>query len=781
MDNTMRKIEGQNRTLKKRRVYLITFLVVTFLWGYCFAYVEFKDEFPLKAMMGSTPTLQYKYHDVGYMWLTVTNFGVFGNAGSWKINGENFPSGEFPGGSKKEYLYMGALWIGMVVETSDTTRDTLVSVGADGWRWENEFWPTFADSDTIIERTTRGTMLPNNAVSEQDFLMAYSDDFIDGFSPSQHIPAGIRIEQKNYSWSYAYNRDFVFLLFDIINESDMQFNDLFFGFFVDPDVGPWGPDYSYWKAGDDIVGFRKWKDNSDTLWGSHYYTGDAFHLIGYRKTDDLSECINLVWAADFDGDKEPDPQLPDNPLYGFPIAADGASGMRVLSPQNTEISFNWWISHWKPEFDWGPTKPSGTDIVGTPIGDRSKYILMTNHYIDPDMVGERGVNASPYHYYPSNVDSVNDPRYLLSGGPFTVGANDTLSIVIVYTGGERFVTQYGQYDFSDIVLNASWAYRIFDNPGVDTPDPVSGIGDGYRGEFVIHDTSGPPFDDGDTVWISGDGIPDFIGPPPPPIPEVTLINDNQKVTLLWTKKSEKYKNMFVSSLPEVPAGLDTNYFEGYRIYRSKSGVFGEWSLIREYDRMDFIDSTGTEPIGWNIGMPPDTVIGSDTFYKFVDNNVTNYTSYFYSVTAFDKGWPINDGSILPILESSLEGNSINVFPSANTKGDEEVIVIPNPYRSSETEKYISLGWEEPSDFGIIVHRKRIVFANLPPQSTLRIYSLSGDHLKTIEHNYSESNKSYEDWNLITRDIQEIVPGIYLFSVENNASGNVQVGKFVIIK
>ncbi|MCK4397058.1 hypothetical protein KAW96_10785, partial [candidate division WOR-3 bacterium] len=406
---------------------------------------------------------------------------------------------------------------------------------------------------------------------------------------------------------------------------------------------------------------------------------------------------------------------------------------------------------------------------------------LSNTYFDPDQVGERGVNATPGYAYPSGVDSINDTRYLLSFGDYEIDPHSTLSLVIAYVAGENFVVQYGIYDFTDIALNASWAYRIYDNPGFDTPLPGDTIGDGYKGEFVIYDTTGGSLDDGDTVWLTGDGVPDFVGPPPPPIPNIKVIPGNQKVIILWDNSSEHYKNIFVSTLSGVPAGLDTNYFEGYRVYRSETGVPGEWTLLREFDRIDFTDTTGTVPIAWNRGMPRDTVIGNDTFYKYVDKNILNYTPHYYGISAFDKGWPFNEGSILPVLESSVLGNKILSYPSPTSADEEEVIVIPNPYRIDQTQKYRDLKWEDWEGYGWSEHKRRICFANLPQRCTIRIFSLGGDLIKTIEHDYSRSNRSYEDWNLITRDVQGIVSGIYLFSVENHISGKIQVGKFVVIK
>lgn len=768
--------------MKKRTasVFLILFAVQA---TWCFSFDKKDPDFISRTYLQDAPTTDFKYHDVGKMWLNVTNLSLIGNFGRWKIDGENYPSCEYPGGSKADYLYMGALWIGTVSPTSDTTADTLVSAGTDGWSSWTEFWATPADSDTIRIRSNLITSPhhDDDAVSEQDFIVTYSDAFVENASPSSHHPIGIEIRQYDYAWSYAYYEDFVFIRYNIINTKYYPLQDIYVGLFIDGDVGPWGPDYQWWKSHDDICGFRQWQDNSNNRWPADYYDKDG-NSIAYRyKTNDPSQYINLAWIADFDGDKEPDPHLPDHPLYHWPITADGATGLRLIDPLPEKISFNWWFSHRDAGRDWGPADLPGNDIEGTPDNDVEKFILLSNGKIDPDMVGARGVNQDPNYTYPQDVDSVNDARYLLSFGPYSIQPRDTISLVFVYVAGERFVTQYGQYDFSDIALNASWAYRIYDNPGFDTPVPGGTVGDGYKGEFVLYDPNGGPIDDADTVWVSGDGVPDFLGPPPPPIPTTKVIPGDRQVTLLWSDNAEHYTNIFLGTLGNIPAGLDTNFFEGYRIYRSETGIPGEWTLIKEYDRVDYADTANTEPIGWNNGMPRDTIINGERWYKFVDGKMPNFVPKCYSVVAFDKGWPLNDGSVLPVQESSVAGNTKLAYPCAERDDAQPVRVVPNPYRGSQTQRYLNLRWEDWEGEGWDPTKRRISFTNLPSRCTIRIYSLGGDLVKTIDHDFDRSNRTYENWNLITEDILLIVPGIYLFSVEEKPNGRLQVGKFVIIK
>ena len=45
---------------------------------------------------------------------------------------------------------------------------------------------------------------------------------------------------------------------------------------------------------------------------------------------------------------------------------------------------------------------------------------------------------------------------------------------------------------------------------------------------------------------------------------------------------------------------------------------------------------------------------------------------------------------------------------------------------------------------------------------------------------SDPTASHAEWNLITRNTQLVVSGVYYWSVENLDTGDVQVGKLVII-
>ena len=720
------------------------------------------------------PKTEVRSHMWSNIRLVLSNWGFFGNAG------EYVPyewSCEFPANSHQDYLFQGALWIGGVIDD-----DTLVSVGADGWLDENEMFPGNTNNDTILERSINPAsqyywdpadstdplfLKYGPAISEEDLIAVYTDTVGNPYAPPDHQPMGIKVTQQTYAWSYDYAQDFILMKFWVENiRGDMQtIKDVYIGLYIDGDVTPVTDYYTcrYWCAQDDITGFRVWRDESDTLWapGTTLYlwneqaqSYDSTDVGGTPKYQSPADYITVAWLSDDDGYH--------HDACGDVGPAFGLTGTRVVYPPPERISYNWWFSDSDDNLDWGPHHSQDpNDVGGTPMGDNAKYRIMSNGYFDPDQVCDSLV-------YPSGIDSINDTRYLLSFGPSDLPAGDTLVMILAYVGGEHFLNGYPwcEWSFDDLAINASWAYRVYDNPGIDTDS------DGYSGDFTIVS--------GETLYISGDGVPDFEGPPPPPSPLLEIETEDQKVILRWGKVSEVYENKF------IPAPYDTDYFEGYRVYRSETGRLGDFTLLAEFDRIDY-DTTGTIPLFWNRGMPDSIEVdGGETTYVYIDGPMLNYYSRFYSVTAFDKGYPPGYGDVLASLETSPLSNYQRVTPSPSPEqfaGKNKVQVVPNPYRIDED--YAAMKWEDWEGAGWSEHTRRIDFINLPPECTIRIYSLNGDLVRTLEHHASTNlasgrAASAESWNLISRDVEAIVSGLYLFSVEE-PNGRTQVGKFLILK
>ena len=176
----------------------------------------------------------------------------------------------------------------------------------------------------------------------------------------------------------------------------------------------------------------------------------------------------------------------------------------------------------------------------------------------------------------------------------------------------------------------------------------------------------------------------------------------------------------------------------------------------------------------------------DGYFKYFEYEITidgllPTVPYYVNVTAFDYGSPLSG---LPSLETSVTLGSINAYPTA---GIEEVAdltlkayVFPNPYRIDA--EYSQFGFEDLPDSDHSKNRLRLVhFANLPAKCTIRIFSIDGDLVREIEHDVpvTDPKASHETWDLITRNTQSVVSGLYYWTVETE-EGDVQIGKLAII-
>ena len=822
----------------------------------------------------ASPCSQQRTHRVAKYCFTLTNWGFIGSEleRRYESQGGCFnpnptanvlaPSFEFPCATQLEYLFQGALWIGAIVEG-----ETLVTVGADGWLATNEMYPDFSPDGCIKEKTTRLTT-PNcnptpaemldGAISEQDIIAVYYDTLIgsdiDEYDQRAHEPLGIRVTQKSYSWSYDYAEDFVLIDFDIanINESK-EIRDLYIGLYIDADVGHMDDGDAYT---DDITGFRS--TYLSPLWPD---------------TNFYQDTINIGYIADNDGGLSKGRRSRE----GYPT---GVTGVRVVRAPTPNTIFNWWMSQSDVTLDWGPQKTVNWQAYlkkygdwcngakGTPCGDRAKYFVMSNGEHDYDQIYTCvDKQADGWEEPPTTcADMANgyDTRYLFSFGPIELlKPGESKKVTVGYVAGENFHYKdnpidkpefYNNLDFSDFANNARWSGWVYDNLGVDTPDPVTGDTDGYKGKCArdtVADTC--------LFYYEGDGIPDFKGPPPPIPPDLKFETSQGNIKVLWNgKNTEEGKDSFTG----------TKDFEGYRIYMSYTGLANDWILLSSYDFEDynmwrlkpkaggydtiwldeklkpenliecFGDSLGDtllsilrkNPDYYNTNNPfvypgPDTLkynwyeikpmdklffglqdwnndlkglrdydSATVAYADSVDNGLippsdtirdVYYNCKFsipaarpysfpiwVSVVAFDAG---NAKTKLGPLQSSKGVTSKMVFPmdspeEAHQKGT-KVAVVPNPFKISDN--YV---FPEGRQTGTSSSEMRIFFHYLPTECTLRIFTLDGDLVH--ETQYKGENGVYS-WNLLNRNNQFVVSGIYLYSVESKW-GN-ELGKFVIIK
>ena len=69
------------------------------------------------------------------------------------------------------------------------------------------------------------------------------------------------------------------------------------------------------------------------------------------------------------------------------------------------------------------------------------------------------------------------------------------------------------------------------------------------------------------------------------------------------------------------------------------------------------------------------------------------------------------------------------------------------------------------------------FIHLPPRCTIRVFTLAGDIVATLEHD--DPVRGELSWNLLSESNRAIASGVYVFTVESDFGK--QIGKFVVIR
>jgi hypothetical protein len=839
-------------------------------------------------------------HSVGRLVLSVTNYGVFAAEEDALITTADCFTGsavlacEYPKRSGSQYSYSGAFWIGAVVG-----RDTLVSVGADGWQRTREMFPDESPFGDMIRRSILDPLATEyeGAISEQDFIAVYTDTYTSGvsglandFFGRPHIPLFIEVTQRSYAWSYPYADDFVLFDYSIRNIGSERLTKVYMGVYVDADVGPAGQvddvegDLSpgALEFQDDICGFRE--TNVETL------------LVGSVPVEYV-DTVNIAWIADVSGDLDDLGQVP----------VPGVTATRIVRTpaEELDVSFNWWIGSGDATQDFGPQaihtyRNYTTGGTGTPEGDINKYHVLRNREFDYDQIftGRIPPNdpvwLTPPVALAQEFANGYDTRYLLSFGPFTIDPGQTLPVSFAYVAGDAFHQDaqnairnlgdaynpeiyYENLNFDNLATNSRWASWVYDNPGVDTDT------DGYAGKFLevcgdsigididtIRDTNGVIIDidtnvvyqNGcDTAYYAGDGVPDFRGASPPPAPDLWLIPQVGSITVRFNgRRSETTRDVFSRDLD----------FEGYKVYIARDDREPSYTLVASYDRENYnklvydytsrefklidvpytLDSlqtiygggdpdwdpavyTRTNPYrgaadsafafeaqgfnrsrfgvdtpirkaydNWEELFPgdygissPDSVPDSlafllteDGYFKYYEyeitiDNLLPTVPWYVNVTSSDYGSP---ASGLPALETSKTVNARNTYALESVQRVQEagakVYVWPNPYRADG--EYLTEGFEGRfSRFSTPIpdRERRIHFANLPPKCTIKIFTLDGDLVRQIDHDMDpgDPNAVHEEWDMITRNTQMVVSGIYYWTVEV-PNGETQIGKLVII-
>ena len=696
--------------------------------------------------------------DVGNIGVTITNSGFIGRSGI-RNNPTGPPSFEYPLDSGVEHLFEAGLWIGAVrsdgvvtVRTGAVTRSSGYAPGAAGYE--------FAPFDPFSERSLLldSDVFTRQATSHQDYITSYVDTA--RVLPATSIPMpdpegrlGAHIIQTSYAWNFPFAEFFGIINFDIVNISESAWDSVYVGMYHDLVVRNVNTTQD---AGSNFFN-KNGVGYIDSLMASY-----AFNAGGTEET------INTYGAIVILGAEWRDPRT-DQKRFFHPSVAESYIRNGYAPPASNP---RWW------------SFSGGSSELARPSTDEDKFQRMATPYPNPvnyetEEAYEASFGAWRERLRTDGLISAGNWIGLTPIGPFpTVLPGDTLRVTYAAVGAlkpDEFQGPAGKPVDTDesrrlLLNNIMWARRTY-----------SGEDNNFNGVL-------DPSED-----INGNGRLDrYLIPEPPSAPrtraEFTDRTDPQTgrsstaVTLYWDRSAER-------SIDPVTGERD---FDGYRIYRSDPGddqtgnILDAATLIAQYDM------PGNRS-GFNNGfdevrlVEPVTFEGDTTqyWYRFDAGSLLAGWQYLFTITSFDTGDP---DAGLESFESSRTANALRIFPGTPPAADEtkKVGVYPNPYR-------VNAAWD-----GGTSRTRKLNFYNLPSRASIRIYTLAGEIVTEMDHDagvYSGDTRWYDDfsaanrqlpggehsWDLLSQNDLNLAGGLYLFTVKNLDTDEVQQGKFVIIK
>ncbi|MEL6822731.1 MAG: hypothetical protein AAFP70_13290, partial [Calditrichota bacterium] len=222
-------------------------------------------------------------------------------------------------------------------------------------------------------------------------------------------------------------------------------------------------------------------------------------------------------------------------------------------------------------------------------------------------------------------------------------------------------------------------------------------------------------------------------------------------TITAPAKAVNFKVFNVTTGQEIPFGfLD---------FAGDDGIFNADAGSQQTDIIAFLenDQNGMQITTWSVKYATGPILSDPDLSFTTSGDEVNFV--------LDKPF-LN----LDIYEYTTKGESINNV--AATASLDDIKVVPNPYRAASR-------FETRNPFSRGRGPRAIQFTRLPKECTIRIFTVSGELVDTIEHS-SSGNSGIASWDLLTKDNLDISYGIYIYHINAPGVGE-KVGKFAIIK
>ena len=779
--------------MNKKIIFIFLLIPILMVWiSTDYAKDIRHNKLPALHKTTARPDVAGEVHNIGTLWNTSTNHGQYGHTDQLT------PSMLWPGGSDSHYLWDGRFWVGAILDGEK--RVSHYDYGNAEWYPKEGSLFNFGPGKSIL-----------------DTEVWYDDQF----SITDHFTLGLEVHETGLAWSMSEYDDFILYEYEIMNVGDYVLNDVFIAWNFDCDLcavaDPSDPniddlvDYEGWDGTDSDNDIVDWVDpldlDEDGLdgydeWGWPYayplattagptnpnYDVSLIEPDGFY--DDWSVFLDnkgpvINWQTDqnwaekaagtpaytmngdtlrgylfprsasfmFDGDYASTPEMD----LGERTAAEHNAGFIFGQLLYSDIIFTETFPYATTEEDtfMRPYAHQWWNWESDPGDDIEKYDYMAAEHNASTQVGNH------YYFLPNPFDVAApafDYRWVTSTGPFNnFKPGDVIRVAYVTGVGLGFK---GMRENIDNSIKAYYAGAEWSNPY----HPSSFGGDDSR--------DGQPYLD-----------KHYVLPIPPPVPNLTYSPLDGGVSLAWDKVAET----------AIDAMLGTTDFEGYKIYRSMYNP-SDWEMVAAFDnRADsvFVLNTNGDTLNtkdtngeWIKEDLPDIVheykdIGGTFLGREVSRPI-NGLKYYYAVVAYD---PNKEATALRPFLSSQESSKSNYLTDPNTGAPLEMIptklytesvvdvdmskirVVPNPYKGTAL---FESRYED-----------KIRFTNLPPSCKISIFTITGDLVDTIYHNDASAS---EIWDLISRNRQKTVSGLYIYTVETEEPKyKKEIGKFVIIR
>lgn len=700
-------------------------------------------------------------HTRGKLWETLYNWGFIGDPGAWDY-GETTGIGFYPGFSGFNYPHDEQAANGyitdanfhnfrtgpfIIVKDVNTPIPPSLSPQHKDYMIYESALPTPVDPAGVLSNNPAFVKI-DNFDGSNNFNPLYPEETN---TVTYNTSTGITVRQTSMAWSYPGYRDFIIYSYVFKNTGDVAIPSINQVVHYDQTLNEvWINFYSQLHVS--TKGRLNFHYNSDFLssaapaGGFGWHPGSGYdNYYSIENTNDPNKGL-LFYSYNYNGGREPVAW----DKYGIK-----SNWQQLLTKQ----------PGWLPELQ-DPAAFGFVFLYRTPPpGDPNQdpFRADPNHFsvysdeadkfdgktIDLETFGENTFSDQElYNLIHQDYRTANNGRdycaYISSFGPYNLAPGDSVRLVVAEVAGELDLKQIEMGDpnhwFPDSTLAA-----IRRNADAARNAVKWGIGGGPL-KNIVADV-----------------------PEPPPAPEVVAANasvgtDTAIISIEWDNSAETAKIADGSGNVFYDGSTDLS---GYRIYRGndKRGI---WDLVADIPRSEFSKY-------WN---------SDQKKYIYLDKGLQFGFEYYYYVQAYNtnpKTWTSANGTVVSNLGELASGDE-NETPLTGAKPGPvsvqngwDVFVAPNPYVEGDLNR--SFGGPTP---------QKIEFRNLPQKCVIKIFNLSGDLVKTLEHEPdSFGNLSgSEAWDQRSDSGLLVAPGLYIYVVQSETEGTVGskfTGKLMIIR